>query len=150
MTYWTDIPDGYYAIPDPNDPTLITYWRRKNNTLKAWPAKAWYGPPVPRRSELPDAGPAREAFVQKWWASRRAYLDRIATAVLADPATAGKRFANFGIRCCQCGRTLRDATSTTYGIGPECRSGMDPALLARYLTPAVGRAHAKHLANQNT
>ncbi|MEC3995226.1 DUF6011 domain-containing protein [Actinacidiphila sp. DG2A-62] len=62
------------------------------------------------------------------------------------PEVAARCFADLRTRCWSCGRALRDETSKTLGIGPECRSGMDPAVLARYCTPEVGRAHAEHLA----
>jgi hypothetical protein len=150
VTDQTAIPAGYYAVPDPNNPDVITYWRRTSTSLAAWPAKARYGPPLPRRSELPPPGPERDAFVKAWHATSRAYLDQIVAAITAEIVAAGKRFADFGIRCCQCGRALRDATSKTYGIGPDCRTGMDPAWLAHYLTPRVGRAHAEHLAATGT
>ncbi|MFD6935287.1 DUF6011 domain-containing protein [Streptomyces goshikiensis] len=146
------IPEGYYAIPDPADPDTITYWRRilteKRTTLKAWPAKAWYGPPVPRRSEVPEDPAAREAFGAAWSESRRAYIAQVAATIAADPVAAGRRFSEFSIRCCYCARKLRDELSRCYGIGPECRAGIPAAVLARYGTPAVGRAHAAHLAQQ--
>lgn len=144
-----DINEGYYAVHDPADPNTVIYWRRvvtgKVDGLKAWPAKAWYGPAVPRRADVPAERAERARFVAAWSESRRAYMTKVVDAILADPVAAGRRFAEFGIRCCQCARPLRDATSKTVGIGPECRSGMDPAVLARYLTPQVGRIHAEHL-----
>jgi hypothetical protein len=145
MTDWSTIPDGYFAVLDPTDPEVMTYWRRKGPNFQSWPAKAWYGPTV-RRADLPGPGPEREAFVADWSARRRTYLGQIADAILADIPAAGRRFADFGIRCCQCGRALRDNTSKTYGIGPDCRADMDPVVLARYFTPQVGRAHAEALA----
>ncbi|GGZ23763.1 hypothetical protein GCM10010387_16240 [Streptomyces inusitatus] len=146
------IAEGYYAVHDPTAPDTVIYWRRvitaKVDGLKPWPAKASYGPPVPRRADVPADPAARERFVTAWSQVRAAYLTRVVDAILTDPVAAGRRFAEFGIRCCQCGRPLRDATSKTVGIGPECRSGMDPAVLARYLTPQVGQIHAAHLATE--
>ncbi|MET9321926.1 DUF6011 domain-containing protein [Streptomyces sp. NPDC003038] len=140
------IADGYYAIPDPDDADVMTYWRRtrtaRTNALKPWPTRAWYGPKVPRRSEVPMDRLARAEFVAAWSTSRRAYLDQVVAVIAADPVAAGRRFADFGIRCCQCGRPLSDDTSKAYGIGPECRSGIPADVLARYLTPQVGRIHA--------
>ncbi|MEU6929017.1 DUF6011 domain-containing protein [Streptomyces sp. NPDC046374] len=146
------VADGYYAIPDPDDPGTMTYWRRirtdRKNALTGWPAKAWYGPPVPRRSDVPVDDAERAAFVAAWSQARRAYLDRIVGTIAEDQVTAGRRFAEFRIRCCRCGRALKDETSKTYGIGPECRSGIPAAVLARYLTPEVGRIHAQALAEE--
>ncbi|WP_434593429.1 DUF6011 domain-containing protein [Streptomyces sp. A5-4] len=144
------IAEGYYAIPDPDDAGTMTYWRRvrteRKNSLKAWPAKAWFGPEIPRRSDVPTDRDERDLFVAAWSASRRAYMDRVVTAIGAAPEVAARCFAALRVRCWCCGRTLRDETSKTLGIGPECRTGMDPAVLARYCTPEVGRLHAEHLA----
>jgi hypothetical protein len=151
-TSWPEldaIDDGYYAVRDPEDPATVTYWRRTRtattNTLKPWPAKAWYGPAVPRRSDIPADRQARDRFVRAWSSTRRAYLDKIVAAIAARPEAAARRFADFSTRCCRCARYLTDAMSKTYGIGPECRSGIPADVLARYLTPQVGRAHAEHL-----
>lgn len=151
-TAWPDlgpIAEGYYAVRDPDDPEQMTYWRRvrtkKTDALKAWPAKAWWGPPVPRRKDVPTDIVERDRFVAAWSESRRSYLSKIVTAITADTEGAARRFAELHTRCCFCGRALRDETSKTFGIGPECRSGVDPAVLARYCAPLVGRAHAEHL-----
>lgn len=42
------------------------------------------------------------------------------------------------VRCCVCGRVLRDELSVLYGIGPDCRAGLSPADLA-YLAEAACR-----------
>ncbi|MFD5788643.1 DUF6011 domain-containing protein [Streptomyces sp. NPDC127037] len=144
------IPEGYYAVLDPADPDRMSYWRRvhtpRQNALKAWPASAWYGPPTPRRKDVPTERIDREAFIGEWTKTRRAYLDQVVAAITASPETAAGCFARFCIRCWSCGRPLHDETSKTLGIGPECRGGMDPAALARYCTPEVARIHAEHLA----
>jgi hypothetical protein len=90
--------------------------------------------------------PERQVVLLAWGGRRLAYLKRVAAAIAADVPAAGRRFAELHTRCCVCGRTLRDATSKTYGIGPDCRAGIPAEVLARYLTPQVGRAHAAHLA----
>ncbi|MBT2453310.1 MULTISPECIES: DUF6011 domain-containing protein [unclassified Streptomyces] len=142
--------DGYYAILDPDGAGTVTYWRRtrsaRMNALRPWPAKAWYGPAVPRRADVPTEHAARELFVAQWSRSRRAYLDKVVADITLNPEAAARCFADLRVRCWSCGRALRDETSKTLGIGPECRSGMDPAVLARYSTPKVGKAHAEHLA----
>ncbi|MGW6456306.1 DUF6011 domain-containing protein [Streptomyces sp. NPDC055078] len=141
---------GYYAVLDPADPGTVTYWRRtrtaRTSTLKPWPAKAWYGPAVPLRADVPTEHAARHLFVAAWSRTRRAYLDQVVAAITAGPEVAARCFADLRFRCWSCGRALRDETSKTLGIGPECRTGMDPAVLARYCTPEVGRLHAEHLA----
>ncbi|MFE4796172.1 DUF6011 domain-containing protein [Streptomyces sp. NPDC056708] len=144
------IDEGYYAVLDPDEEGTVTYWRRvrakKVDTLKPWPTKAWWGPPIPLRAEVPTDPDERNQFVAAWSESRRAYLGKIVAAITADPRAAARRFADFRSRCCQCARALRDDLSKTYGIGPECRKGMTPAVLAQFFTPQVGRLHAEHLA----
>lgn len=151
MTTWVDIPDGYYATPDPNDPTTITYWRRHSSprdNLKAWPAKAAYGPRA-TQAEL-NAAPDPAKFMRDFSTARNAYYDQVVTALLHDTHAAARRFAELSTRCCICAHPLRDNTSKTYGIGPECRTGIPADTLARYFTPRVGRAHATHLAKETT
>lgn len=150
---WTEletIPDGYYAVLDPDNPTTVSYWRRttsgRNTGLKPWPAKAWYGPAVPLRKDVPQDPADRDRCVTAWRDDRRAYLGQVVAAITAGPEAAARCFAALSTRCWSCGRALHDATSKLYGIGPECRDGMDPAALARYCTPEVGRAHALFLA----
>jgi hypothetical protein len=100
---------------------------------------------MPRKADVPADPAARTAFAQEWSARRRAYLTRVIAAITADPVGAARCYAEFSIRCAKCGRRLTDDTSKSVGIGPECRRGMDPAALARYATPRVGRVHAAHL-----
>lgn len=48
----TPLLDGYYAVPDPDDPTTITCWRVKDDdgrALNASPTGAQYGPTLYRR-----------------------------------------------------------------------------------------------------
>jgi hypothetical protein len=148
------IADGYYAILDPADTGAMAYWRRvrtpTTSALKPWPAKAWYGPQVPRRKDVPTDRLERAEFIAAWSKTRRAYLDQVVAAIAASPEAAARCFADLCLRCWSCGRALTDETSKTVGIGPECRSGMDPAVLARYCTPEVGRIHAEHLAALRT
>jgi hypothetical protein len=144
------VEDGYYAILDPDDAGMVTYWRRvrtaRANSLRPWPSRASYGPPIPIRSQLPADPLDRVEFVSAWSKTRRAYLEKVVAAIAAGPEVAARCFADLRTRCWSCGRALHDETSKTLGIGPECRSGMDPEALARYCTPEVGRAHAEHLA----
>lgn len=134
----------YFATPDPADSDRMTYWRRdKNNRLAPWPARARYGPRL-THAEVPANLKGRER--QDWiWAWSREHvtpwLVAVNEAVNADPDGAAGRFAALVTRCYCCGRELTDPASKTYGIGPECRTGMSTAVLAA-LTEAVGRAHA--------
>jgi hypothetical protein len=41
----TKRPDAkYYAVPDPDDPERMTYWRQTSRGRQPWPTKAQYGP----------------------------------------------------------------------------------------------------------
>lgn len=144
------IPDGYYAVLDPHTVGTMTYWRRvrtaKADALRTWPAKAWHGPPVPRRADLPELREDRDRFVADWQATRRKYLGEVIASIADRPEVAARCFAALCIRCWSCGRPLHDKTSKVVGIGPDCREGMDPAVLARYCTPEVATAHAAFLA----
>lgn len=155
---WQNLPEGLYAIPDPHDSDTVSYWRRKDiktrsggtrSQFAAWPLKARNGPILLKR-DVPKQlrGRERSEWVASWFADVRGlYEASVIAAILADPVAAGTRFAELTSRCCSCARTLTDDLSKCYGIGPECRSGISADVLARYYTPALGRAHAEHLAN---
>lgn len=150
LTVLAQVPDGYYATPCPNDPTLMTYWRRittsTTNALNRWPAKAAYGPRPLRRSEMPADRAEWGPIFDAWSDQARAYNQQVLNDIAANPAIAARRFADLRTKCSQCGRPLRDAESKLYAVGPDCRSLMDPDWLAQIRTAEVGRAHAEHLA----
>lgn len=134
--------DGYYAIPDPDNPATMTYWRAENGCIAMWPAKAWYGPARLLKRDAPTDRDERNAWARAWFDRSQDWLARVRVAIEADPHAALKRYAEFSVRCCQCGRALTDDTSKVLGIGPECRRGIDPAVLCAINTPAVATAHA--------
>ena len=45
----TALPDGYYAVPDPDDASTVTLWQVQGGSMKARPAKARYGPQAYRK-----------------------------------------------------------------------------------------------------
>lgn len=138
----TPPPDGYYALPDPDNAATMTYWRTHNGRLQRWPAKAWYGPARLLKRDAPTDRDAKIAWMRAWNEQYLAWLQRVTAAITADPQTSRARFAAFTIRCCDCGRALTDAKSKTLGVGPECRRGYDEAWLAATLTPVIAEAHA--------
>lgn len=153
-----DLPEGLYAIPDPHTPDLFSFWRRHDAKTRrgtrpefaAWPPKARTGPILYKADVPADLhGQARAEWVSAWHGKHRApYTAAVVDAIAADLIAAGRRFAALTVRCCQCGRALRDALSKAYGIGPDCRHGVDTEILALYLTPLVGRAHHTHEAGK--
>lgn len=145
-----ELPAGYYAVPDPDDPNVITYWRvtrprgRGPTRLIPWPAGAHYGPPRPRRADAPQQADQLREYLFVYRDRLTRHRDQVTAAITANPAAAAKRFADLTTRCHSCGRPLTDPASKTYGLGPDCRAGIPPRILATYLTAAIGRAHAAH------
>ena len=142
-----DDPSRYYAVPDPNHQDQITYWRKdKRGNLRPWPPKARYGPVLLRRDVPPDMPPQdRNEWVRGWYREHAyPWHDAIRATIDTEPELCLARFATFTSRCCWCGRTLTDAASKTYGIGPDCRSGLSDNLLAA-LANGTGKAHAEYL-----
>jgi len=135
----------YYAVPDPNDPNRMTYWQRgPAGGLTPHPPRTRYSPRL-LRSDVPDwlTGRERQTWVEDWarqhvWP----WYAAIHAAIDADPQACTARFAAFTTRCCECGRTLRDPVSKTYGIGPDCRDGIPNEVLAA-MARMVGQAHAE-------
>lgn len=145
----TQIPDGHYAVLDPSDASQMTYWKAKDGKVTPWPAKAQYGP-VLLRSEVPKRSDweARIVFIETWAQTvLYPYMDRIRDAIVSDPDAAAARFSGLTNRCHNCRRVLTDEASKVYATGPECRKNYSPEMLAMWAR-AVGRAHAKNLAQQ--
>ena len=63
-----DFPAGYYAIADPDDPAIITLWKRTSRTRQRftpWQARSRYGPMSKiTRADVPS-GRAGEAYLQQ-------------------------------------------------------------------------------------
>lgn len=140
MSDWLELPEGIFAIHDPDDPASMKYWRRKDtkrgmhvyHSFRRWPAGTI--------GSLLTARDGKDPYVRIG-----GYLARVIEAIAEDPVAAGRRFAQFCDCCCRCGKVLTDPVSKSYGIGPDCRRDISPELLARYLTPQVERLHAQTL-----
>ena len=152
-TRWQDLPLGYYAVPDPDDPHTMTYWRRasprRREVFDPWPAGTKTGPVLYTR-DVPTGlkGEARREWIRAWYAEvHKPYRDAVIAAIAADTDAAAQRFAQMTSRCCVCGRSLTDESSKVYGIGPECREGMSPEHLDRYVRQ-TGAAHVQALVEQ--
>lgn len=115
-----DLPAGYYAVPDPDDPAVLTCWRWSTTGtargLRRFSGGAAYGEPT-----RPSRGsPHTNTLLARL--SYRDWLRVVLAAVRSDPEAAAVRFAETTGRCRCCGRRLTDPRSvSTLGIGPECR-----------------------------
>lgn len=97
------VPNGRYAIEDATDGALKFYSIKKGTHttfVDVWASDARY--PI-------KAFPTRLAILN---------------AIAVDPVAAMKRFGAEIGKCGRCGRTLTDATSRAFGIGPDCREQM--------------------------
>src|SRR5699024_4763917 len=65
------LPAGFYAVPDPDDESVMARWRVKGGKWSPHPAKTWYGPARPLRKDAPDA-PGTDAYI----AWMRAHFDQ--------------------------------------------------------------------------
>ncbi|ACU71814.1 hypothetical protein Caci_2905 [Catenulispora acidiphila DSM 44928] len=121
----TPLPDGYYAVPDPDDPTTTTCWRVKDDSggaLAASPSGAHYGPALYKR-DLPKGlrGRERGEWITAWYQTVRHPWDRkVREAIAADPEAAGLRFAEYTHHCCRCNQPLTVPASQAAGLGPDC------------------------------
>lgn len=148
----TDNPQ-YYAIPDPLDPGKVSYWYRPakgrdEGRIVSWPPRRSRWGSLAHRDVPHDKKTDRDgysAFVRAYFLKVHAAHGLAVKAIDANPGTAAARFAAFTVRCCHCGKTLTDERSKVYGIGPECRTGVDPDRLAAAME-AVRAAHAETLA----
>lgn len=119
-----NVPNGYYAIPDPDDAATLTMWRVVGGLLHPSPANAKYGPRL-----LISAIPAdldrngKQQFIRTWHETvRLTWVRAVHAAIIADPNAAGARFAETTVHCRDCGRPLYDETSKALGRGPDCRA----------------------------
>ena len=130
----TGLPDGYYAVPDPDDTTVMTLWQVKDGIPKARPPKARYGPQALRK-DIPGR-PGEDEYI----AWMRAHFDvvgdwlrRMRAAIAANPQAAMRAYAALTNHCCNCGRALTGSTSKALGVGPDCRERMPHNVLMAYL-----------------
>lgn len=131
----TDLPDGFYAVPDPDDESVMTRWRVKNGKWSPHPAKTHYGPARPLRKDAPglNGSPEYAAWMRKFLDRHNAWRRRVVDAIEANPLLARFRFAESTAHCHNCGRALTDGKSRTLGIGPDCFQRVPHDLLMAYL-----------------
>lgn len=126
---WSAIPDGFYAVPDPDEPADLTAWRMQSrpnggHSFGPTPKGNRLGPMARlTQDQLPADRDARAAFLADLGRQQSDYISRAAAAILADLDGAQRRYAAAVLRCYRCNHKLRDAVSKELGIGPECRKG---------------------------
>ena len=156
---FVDIPEGCYAIHDPLNEGEISYWRRKDlgknevPDVNPWPLQTrTYGPRL-YKSDPRLRGLSREekkAFIRSWYLENvGGYLKAVVTTIAADPVAAGKRFAEWQLRCCLCSKKLTTKESKVIGIGPDCREGLPKEFVDNFFPDQVGSVHAKYLAGSS-
>lgn len=142
----TDVQPDYFAVPDPLDPEKLSYWYRPKRGRKAGKLQPW----PPRRNDwgrltlgalqgMPSY--QREDFQVRFWAQVREARRSVNHQIDTDPIGCAARFAAAQSICCCCGKGLTDERSKAYGIGPDCRSGIEPEVLAT-LIERMTVAHA--------
>lgn len=86
------VPDGLYAVADPDDPGRLTYWSVAGGAVRDYPpGTRWRPMPPPHPVGLPRDQQA--AVRQRWYAGPyRRWRDAVDAAIVADPAGAAARF----------------------------------------------------------
>ena len=140
-----DVRPDYFAVPDPLDPTRLSYWYRpkrgrKAGKLQPWPPRRNRWGTLLRADVLAQPSEQRETYQVDHWRLVREGRLQVARQIEDDPIGCAARFAAARSICC-CGRALTDEHSKAYGIGPDCRQGIRPDVLAA-LIERMAAAHA--------
>jgi hypothetical protein len=113
----------YAAVPDPADPTRITFWwSRSDDGWKSLPGHGLQTKNIP--DFLSESGQA--AWALRWHAA-------VANELGADPIAAQARYAALTGRCCHCDQPLADDESLRHGLSPECRLSLSRARMSAAL-----------------
>jgi hypothetical protein len=144
----TEAKPDYFAVPDPLDPEKkLSYWYRpkrgKNaGRLQQWPLRRNNWGVLWSKDVLALPPQERDDYRIAHWNRVRAAREEVTRLIQADPVGAAAKFADCHSICCCCGKGLTDERSKAYGIGPDCRQGIDQATLAE-LVACMAKAHAK-------
>jgi hypothetical protein len=141
-----DVRPDYFATDDPLDPSKLSYWYRPKRGRRAGEILPW----PPRRNrwgillravvlEVPLE--QRDDYRIAHWKRVREGREIVKEMIRRDPVGAAARFAAAQSICCCCGKALTDERSRAYGIGPDCRQGVKPEVLAE-LIEWMEAAHA--------
>lgn len=150
----TDVQPDYFAVPDPLDPFKLSYWYRPKRgrqagELQPWPPRRNRWGRLLRADVLAQPVEQRMAYQINHWKRVRDGRREVAQQIDTDPTGAAARFAAAQSICCCCGKGLTDERSKTYGIGPDCRAGVQPETLASLIAAmavvhAAGRVSFRH------
>jgi hypothetical protein len=129
------LPDGYYAVPDPDAPALMTLWHVKGGNPKARPPKGLRYGPQALRKDIPGRPGEDEyiAWMRNHFGTVADWHRRVREALAVNPQAAMRAYAALTNHCCNCGRPLTGGTSKALGVGPDCRERMPHELLMAYL-----------------
>jgi Family of unknown function (DUF6011) len=146
---------SYYAVWASYERTRqaqVHYWYRVRKGADAGKIRAW--PPGRThfgrlyRADIPDEKTCKETFgctprewQDRYWQDVRDAKQEALVEIRKHPDEAAALFAALESTCCCCGRALTDERSKVYGIGPECRAGMDPDVL-RQISAETAKVHA--------
>jgi hypothetical protein len=154
-----DVRPDYFAVPDPLDPdwpdsTRLSYWYRPKRGRKAgeilpWPPQRNRWGALYRADVLAQPPDKRDVYRLNHWTTVRAGRRWVEEVIANNPVECAARFAASKSICCCCGKALTDERSKTYGIGPDCRQGVAPAVLAA-LIEKMAAVHAAGRASWRT
>lgn len=124
---------GFFAIPDPSNPDVMTFWRRdradnksrKGSYITPWPSRKSYGPTVPPELE---ANPLTWAVTVCW-----PWNKALRSALVSDMDGCAARFSILTGHCCSCGEP-----SDIQGICTKCRARV-PAEAIHRIDAAITR-----------
>lgn len=94
------LPEGRFAVPDPDDGSRLTFWRVESTNrdgsrkeLRPWPPDVRWAPWRPDYPEGLDAGQRRE-WSQRWYDEVYfGWKEQVIEAIAADPQGAADEFA---------------------------------------------------------
>ena len=145
-----EVRPSYFATYDYNELTGqvdVHYWYRSQRGKRAGKILPW----PPRRShfgvlyskDIPAdlTGEARDRWAQCWFNEMHVIRLSALREIEDRPDECAASFARLRACCCCCGKALDEPRSVAYGIGPECRTGMPPAMLTK-ISAIVARDRA--------
>lgn len=85
------IPDGHYAVPDPNNPGRLTLWEVRAGVPRDWPKGSRWRPRPPSMAHV-DEGERAEAYRRWYDGVYFPWRDQVSQAIVRDPEAAAAAF----------------------------------------------------------